>query len=260
MVEDFISQKTKQKNAMEVDLKMGSSSKDSELPFMKASSVPQETDMFSRFRKARDESGNGPSHKGLSIVLNESDEIQLMEKSNHERHDEMIIEDSNKNNECRFNKYSLQSKGAQSIDKSFNSTQCVQEINNSLHGNSVSGSHTMKGTLLPVQSRRSQQQSTSISSSVKENGHRTDPKPSSSKNNDVVAFPSTSGAAVGATEKLRAIPLLNAQGSYFQIGPAGEPGEQMFEYSVTIVFAKFLDQVSFFFYLRHFLVSFAILN
>ncbi|KAK8404935.1 hypothetical protein O3P69_001494 [Scylla paramamosain] len=241
VLEDFISQKPKQ-NAVEVDLEMGSSSKDSKLHFVKASSVPQETDMFSRFRKAGEGSGNGPSHKRLSFVSKEIDEIQLMEESN-ERHDAVITEDDKKNNECRFNKYSLQSKGAQSIGKSFDSTQSVQEINNSLYGNSVPGSPTIKGALLPVQSRRSLQQSASISSSVKENGHRTDPKPSSSKINDVVALPSTSGAAVGATEKLRAIPLLNAQGSYFQIGPAGEPGEQMFEYSVTIVFAKFLDQL-----------------
>lgn len=242
VMEDFISQKPKQKNAVDVDLKMSSSSKESKLHFMKASNVPQETDMFSRFKKAGEGSGNGPSHKKLSFALKETDDIQLLEESSNERHDMVTIGDGKKNNEYRYDKYSLQSRGAQSIGKSFDPTQSVQE-NDSLYGNSVPGSHTIKGAILPVQSRRSLQHSASICSSVKENGHRTDQNPSSSKNNDVVALPSTSGAAVEATEKLRAIPLLNAQGSYFQIGPAGEPNEQMFEYSVTIVFAKFLDQL-----------------
>lgn len=241
VLEDFTPQKPNQKSAMEIDVDMACSSKESKSQLMKAANASQETDMFSKFRRAGEGSGNAAPHKRLPFSSKESDEILLVEESNCERHDVVTIEEGQENNEWIFNKHTLQSKFA----KSFDSAHGVQELSNSLHGNSVSGSHLMKGASSPIQGRRNLQQSASISSSVRENGHRADPQPSSSKNNDVVALPSTSGGAVGASDKLRAIPLLNAQGSYFQIGPAGEPGEQMFEYSITIVFAKFLDQVSF---------------
>ena len=239
---DFIARKPKKESAVEIILDRASS-KDSKMQFMKGANATHEKDMFSKLRRAGEGSGIPTPHKKLSFASKEIDEIQLVEESNGGKYDPVTIEDDH---EWRFNKHNLQSKSSKSIAKPSTSTHGTQGPNNSLYGNSVSESHLIKGTLSTIQSRRNLQKTTSIaSSSVKENGHRTDPQPSSSKSNDVVALPSTSGTVMGTQDKLCAIPLLNAQGSYFQIGPAGQPDEQMFEYSVTIVFAKFLDQVSF---------------
>nr|XP_053654959.1 centrosomal protein of 120 kDa-like isoform X2 [Cherax quadricarinatus] len=81
---------------------------------------------------------------------------------------------------------------------------------------------------------------------IRENGHK--PTTSATNDNDfVLAIASTSSGMVGKTEtnndKTQIIPRLNENGGFFQIGPVGEPDERMFHFSVTIVYAKNLDQV-----------------
>lgn len=96
--------------------------------------------------------------------------------------------------------------------------------------------------------RKVNQQSDSQESSnvVKENGHRFAQHTSSS--NLAVAIPSTSNTVGSSntrtsTDSTKIIPRLNQSGGFFQIGPVGEPDEEMFHFSVTIVYAKNLDEV-----------------
>ncbi|XP_071536511.1 uncharacterized protein [Panulirus ornatus] len=83
------------------------------------------------------------------------------------------------------------------------------------------------------------------SSIVRENGHKFAQHTSSS--NLALAIPSTSNTAGGksrmSTDSTQIIPRLNQNGGFFQIGPVGEPDEKMFHFSVTIVYAKNLDEV-----------------
>lgn len=238
-LDDFAVQKPSQKNAVEKGGDVASSSKESK--FLNAA---QKTDMFTTFERAGDGSGSAETHWRLRSI-EENDEIQLMGDSNKEENDIVTIGGSQGSSDWKYNKNNLQNRSGQSSMKSYDSSG-IQELSSPPHGSSVHASH-QKSSSFPTQNhlgKRSFQQPTPKNSSVKENGHRVDPQLFPSKSNDIVALPSTSKTAPDMPDKLCAVPLLNAQGSYFQIGPAGQPGEQMFEYSVTIVFAKFLDQVS----------------
>lgn len=239
VMDDFAAPKPKQKNVVERDGSVASSSKESN--YLKAA---KETDIFTTFRKAGVGGGSAATPWSLRSA-EEKDEIQYVEESKINTNDIVTLDErSQGSSEWNFNRNNLGSMSGQFSIKSYDISN-VQEHGNSLHGHSVS-SH-LKSKSFPSQNhfdKRSLEQSTSKNSSIKENGHRVDLQLSSSKNNDIVALPSTSKGAPHAPEKLLAVPLLNAQGSYFQIGPAGLPDEQMFEYSVTIVFAKYLDQVS----------------
>ncbi|XP_050716172.1 centrosomal protein of 120 kDa-like [Eriocheir sinensis] len=238
VVDDFAVVKPKQKIVMERDGSVASSSKESD--YLNAA---QETDIFTTFRRAGDGSGRAATPWSLRSA-EEKDEIQYMEESKINTNDIVTLDESQGSSEWKFNRNNLESRSGQFSVKSYDISN-VQEHGNSLHGHSVPSSH-LKSKSFPSQNhfdKRSLQQSTSKNSSVKENGHRVDLQLSSSKSNDLVALPSTSKGAPHAPEKLLAVPLLNAQGSYFQIGTAGLPDEQMFEYSVTIVFAKYLDQL-----------------
>lgn len=238
VMDDFAVLKPKQKSVMERDGSVASSSKESN--YLNAA---QETDIFTTLRRAGDESGSAATPWSLRSA-EEKDEIQYVEESKINTNDIVTLDESQGSSEWKFNRNNLESRSGQFSVKSYDISN-VQEHGNSLHGHSVP-SH-LKSKSFPSQNhfdKRSLQPSTSKNLSVKENGHRVDLQLSSSKSNDIVALPSTSKGAPHAPEKLLAVPLLNAQGSYFQIGPAGLPDEQMFEYSVTIVFAKYLDQVS----------------
>nr|XP_045594563.1 centrosomal protein of 120 kDa-like [Procambarus clarkii] len=97
--------------------------------------------------------------------------------------------------------------------------------------------------------RRTNQQSgvlSSPNSSIKENGHKSTSQ-AANENDFVMAIPSTSSGTIGrskpSTEMTQIIPRLNENGGFFQIGPIGDPDEKTFHFSVTIVYAKNLDQV-----------------
>lgn len=198
----------------------------------------QGQDEFAVIKKNNQKSAVEDVHVVTSI-----DEMLLMEESRKHKSDIVTIGGSNGSKECEFKKNNLESRSDHSSVKSHNSSG-LRELY--CHGNSVPISH-QKGTSYPSQNhidKASLHYLPSKNLSVKENGHRVDPHISSSKSSEIVALPSTSREEPHAPHKLCAVPLLNAKGSYFQIGPAGELGEQMFEYSITIVFAKFLDQVS----------------
>lgn len=239
MIDDFAVLKPKQKSASERDHNVASSSKES-----KFLNTAQETDIFSPFRRVGD--GNGIAATPWSLrAAEEKDEILLMEKSNINTNDIVTIDESQGSSEWKLNRNNLESRSGQSSIKSYDISN-VQDHGSAVHEHSVPAPH-LKSPSFPSRNhlgKRSLPQSTLKNSPVKENGHRVDPQLSSNKGNDIVALPSTSKGAPYAPEKLHAVPLLNAQGSYFQIGPAGQPDEQMFEYTVTIVFAKYLDQVS----------------
>lgn len=237
-LDDFAIQKPIQKSAVERVDNAATSGK--EPKFLNAG---QASEMFTTFRRAGDGNGSATVNWRLKST-EENDEIQFMEELDKEKNYLVATDENQESSKFKYSKINVQSRSEQSNLKSYDLTG-VQELSSSLHRNSVPASHP-KGRSPPNQNylgKRSLQQPPLKNSSVKENGHRVDPQ-LSSKCNDIVALPSTSKETPYAPDKLCAVPLLNAQGSYFQIGPAGQPGEQMFEYSVTIVFAKFLDQVS----------------
>ncbi|KAK4305165.1 hypothetical protein Pmani_022926 [Petrolisthes manimaculis] len=106
--------------------------------------------------------------------------------------------------------------------------------------------------------RRSSRNATTIPViPIKENGHSGGHKRSTNDTNDmpvVLSNPSTTTTTTTTTRPgpsmtqtgsdcPRLVPRLNNSGGFFQIGPAGEPDEQTFNFSVTIVYAKHLNQV-----------------
>ncbi|KAK3858554.1 hypothetical protein Pcinc_035262 [Petrolisthes cinctipes] len=82
---------------------------------------------------------------------------------------------------------------------------------------------------------------------IKENGHSGGHKRGTNDMPVVLSNPSTTRPGPSMTqtgsECPRLVPRLNNSGGFFQIGPAGEPDEQTFNFSVTIVYAKHLNQV-----------------
>ncbi|KAG7160274.1 Centrosomal protein of 120 kDa-like [Homarus americanus] len=85
----------------------------------------------------------------------------------------------------------------------------------------------------------SQQVSVQSSPSVsfRENGHKSSQQNAGASSNLALDLPGTS------KDNMLIIPRLGENGGFFQIGPVGEPNEGAFHFSVTVVYAKNLDQV-----------------